>query len=371
MDECLTLAMPYNPFATTADGNANPNVHKLTTPRWPAVFNVPLTSLEWSTSETVSRKPSRVESDAEQSRTQHSQTTQLQNGTVATRPPKEAKQIIVEKIYAEPMTIMGVPPLADDRVRYVVNFMLEHVNSPNVEVEAKLGALIEKYQTTRAVDLVPVLCETPLKKESNADTRFHSDVSNEVFRILNEELNKRVEATAEQDIGRVQYLRTREIDVFWPDRIRETKIRRVDGAQREHEETVRVQAKRRLSDLNILCPGSVLDVRYSASLEEDAKVPPNAVPLRRRFKDRISYKFEYLSVDITAVEMQEGHHQEVTTTYEVEVEVDQTADLYREVCKYRTGDATSKLFDIAASLVNTVRLLVDEVRKATEHVNGA
>ncbi len=62
------------------------------------------------------------------------------------------------------------------------------------------------------------------------------------------------------------------------------------------------------------------------------------------------------------VKMEE--HGTEKTTHEVEVEVEDPSELYEEACKYRHGDATSKLFDIAASLVNTVRLLCDEVRKA-------
>lgn len=346
--------MPYNPFATPATATATP--HKLLDPRRPALFDVALAPLEWSGGE--ARKRPREEA----------------NGDVRVAHAEKAEPVFKEQVVrvervvqVEPMTLMGVAPLADDRVRYVVNFILQHVTSPSVEVEAKLGLLMEKHQDTRAVNVVPVLCETPIKPESNSDTRFSSDVGEQIFRTLNAELNKRVEATAELSTRRVQYLRTREMDLYWPGRVRESKERRTDAMGNEVFETVRVQTKRRLGDLNILCPGSIVDVRYSASLEQESNVPQgSAPPQMQRMKDRISYKYEYLSIDITAVEMQETHNPESVTTYEVEVEIDSSAHLYDEVCKYRTGDASSKLFDIAESLVNTVRLLVEEVRKMEE-----
>lgn len=360
--------MPYDPFyvANPQDGDVEVKKRKLISVRRPPLFDVPLTKLEWNNGDLGHRKRAKPESHLNASASRGEASESWQNhmtqstGKSAGGTTRDVVRVVEKIVHVEPTTIMGVPPLVDDRVRYVVNFILEHVNSPNVEVEAKLGTLIEKSHGVRAIELVPVLCETPIRSESNKDTRFQSDVGGEVFTRLNSRLNQRVESTSEQEQGRIHYLRTREMDVFWPGRVRETKVRRNAPDGSEQYETIRVQSKKRLGDLNVLCPNKIADIRYSASMEQDCNIPPNSTPQMQRIKDRISYKYEYLSIDITCVEMQNNSSLEPSTTFEVEVEIDPTTDLFGEVLKYRHGDETSKLFDIAGSLVNTVRLLLEE-----------
>lgn len=353
--------MPYNPFHVSTDQQNSRNT-KLISIRRPPIFDIPLHALEWGVPDHhhhTHRKRARLDNSSQHQTSKRSDTDTCKSQQSNEQPHGKEEVRVIEKV-AEPITIMGVVPLVDDRVRYVVEFILTYVDSPNVEVEAKLGVLNEREQDVRAVDLVPVLCETPIRPESNKDTRFQSDIGHEMFRRLNTRLNRRIEETAGLEQGRIQYLRTRECDVFWPGRVRETKERRVSEDGTETYETIRVQSKHRLGDLNVLCPGKVADVRYSANAEEDCSVPPNTKVDMRRLKDRISYKYEYLSVDITCVEttkMSEPDHS--TTTFEVEVEIDRSACLYEEVKKYRERDETSKLFDIAASMVNTVRLLLE------------
>lgn len=339
----------YDPFYIGQDGDPEAQKKKLVSLRRPPIFDAKLYPMQWDASggDALSRK---------RSRDHHSH---REGGSQTNNTKREVVRVVEKVVNVEPSTIMGVAPLVDDRVRYVVNFILEHVTSPHVEIEAKLGTLIEKEQNLRAVELVPVLCETPIIPESNKDTRFQSNVGGEVFTSLNARLNKRVEETTNQETGQIRYLRTKEMDVFWPGKIRETRERRrgPDGTEEYH--TVRTQQKTRLGDLNVLCPGRIADIRYSASEEKDCAVPENASPVMQRIKDRISYKYEYLSVDMTRVEMQGANSEGSTTTLEVEVEIDTQTDLYGEVIKFRQGDETSKLFDIAASMVNTVRLLLE------------
>lgn len=350
--------MPYDPFyvaASPAD-DAVVKTAKLVSVRRPPICSVPLSKLEWGTPD-VSHRKRRIDNQPQQGA---NEAHRANHGVPQENDVRQVVRVVEKVVPIEPITIMGIPPLVDDRVRYVVNFILEHVNSPNVEIEAKFGTLMGKSEQLRVINCVPVLCETPLCSESNKDTYFKSDVSADIFSMLNARLNARVEATADQAKSRVQYLRTREMDVYWPGRVRETKVRKqaLDGS--EHYETVRIQSKKRLGDLNILCPNRYADIRYSASREEDCSIPPDSKPQMRRIKDRISYKFECLSIDITCVEMQGSANADNANTFEVEVEIDPSADLYGEVLKYRRQDEASKLFDIAGSLVNTVRLLLEE-----------
>lgn len=347
--------MPYDPFAP-ADHPRGARERKLTRKRWPSIFDSELRSLEWKSD---ARKRPRTESDATGGESARASAIKSESNVDS---QAEHRSDSAPSSHAEPTTIMGTPALADDRVRSVVNFMLQNVNAPNIEVEAKLGLLIEKIQECRAVDLVPVTCETPLAPRSNADTRFASEVGAYVFQHLNETLNARYVATVNAPPNaRVRYVRTKELDVYWPGRIRETRV--LSG--NEVYKTVRVMNKTRLSDLNVLCPGSSLDVRYSASREATCELPQSGAPQSQRSKDRISYRFEHISVDITAATRSNETSQPVTT-HEVEVEVADAAALYAETVKYREGDASSKVFEIAASLVNTVRHLLEEVYKAEE-----
>ena len=357
--------MKYDPFSK--DEYRNEEVtNRLVSIRKPAIFDVQLQPLDWGNANQSKRqRPDPSSTTSHQGmrsrRVDQPQTTTevSQDGQTNSEKVRDVK--IVEKpVHLEQLTIMGVPPLVDDRVRYVVNFILQHVNSSNVEVEAKLGILVEKAQNLRAVHLVPVLCETPIAQTSNQETRFQSDVGESIFRKLNEKLNRRVEETANQEDGKVQYLRTREMDVYWPGRVRETKERRKNSQGQEVYETIRIQSKHRLGDLNVLCPGRAADIRYSASLESDCSIPQNTSPQLQRVKDRISYKFECLSIDITCVEMQNAGSNEAQRSYEVEVEIDSTTNLYGEVQKYHKGDESSKIFEIATLFVNTVRLLLED-----------
>ncbi|KAI0566038.1 mRNA triphosphatase Cet1-like protein [Gracilaria domingensis] len=353
--------MVYDPFAAKADNTENAPVRKLVSVRRPKICDAQLSSLDWGAPET--RKRTRTEANLPNE--QHP----IRSAPAPARPTQQTKSTdqsekretirCVEKIvYAEPTTILGVPPVVDDRIRHVVDFILNHVKSDKVEIEVKLGVLFEKQNDVRAINVVPVKCETSISPENNHETRFESNVGESVFYTLNNALNKRVELTERETKNKVQYTRTRHLDVYWPGRIRETKQMRENPDGSESYETIRVQSKTRLGDMNVMCPMNLLDMRYSASLEEDAEVPPNSSPIRQRMKDRISYKYEYLSIDITCVTMESmGAQTEGQRTFEVEVEIDPSANLFQEVTKYLQGDGTSKLFDIATCLVNTVRIL--------------
>lgn len=368
----LSVSMVYDPFQPKDCPERG--VRNTLFRRRPNILTTRLANLEWSTSVTRKRLRSEPVSSAQPSAThlENNSSSENRNVTVSGHRPvtylanHQATQNTIpvelqdDKVdnadkpeRVEPLTIMGGPPLVDDRVRQLVQFILFHVNSPNVEIEAKLGILMERAQEVRVIDLVPVLCETPIKQESNADVHFISDVGEELFYKFNQRLNSRVEETSKQKEGVVRYVRARELDTYFPGRVRQTKIRVNDNSPFK---VIRTQRKKRLGDLNVLCPGRTCDLRYSASSEEDCAVP-NAAPEMERDKDRISYKFEYLSIDITTVQM--VHQGRTERSFEVEVEIDSPSRLFEEVKKYRSGDGSSKLFDIAGSLVNTVRLLLE------------
>lgn len=366
----------YDPFLDDKSTNDN-GQSKLLSVKQPPILNFHLSKLEWKNNDSRKRprsEPSqasgRIEgrndsrgsasavnvptSVAQQNAPFRADQKHDASKRMTSEPPREVVRVVEKPVFYEPTTILGTPPLVDDRVRQLVHFILQHVTDNNIEVEAKLGLLIEREKADRVINLVPVMCETPINAESNADVRFVSDVGEDLFRRANRRLNARVEETSSQTEGRVNYIRTRELDVYYPRRIRQIKQRIADS--REYK-VLKSQMKTRLGDLNVLCPGRICDIRYSASREEDCDVP-NCEPEMQREKDRISYKYEFVSVDITTVEMltRSGG---VERTHEIEVEIDASTNLFMEVLKYRKNDESSKLFDIATSLVHTIRHLLE------------
>lgn len=263
--------------------------------------------------------------------------------------------------------IFGEPLFVDDRIRYIVSFMLRHVTSPSVEVEAKLGLVISKDTNRRAAETFPGLCEAPLRQEIERSYRFESSVSMGMFQYLNKALNRRVTETSKLRGGRVMYLRARQCDVSYPGKIRQTYDMVGNESTGQTDYIFRsVQTKRRQGNINMVCPLYPVDVRFSASSEISCEVPQNVDALMKREKDRISYKYKCLSVDITTVHVFEPASEQPEVVHEVEVEVDSEAHLYEEIEKYNRGQLDSKLFDIAATLVHTTRFLSEEVKKYTD-----
>ncbi|CAN8063198.1 unnamed protein product [Agarophyton chilense] len=354
--------MVYDPFGSNADNAENAPAHRLVSVRRPPICNAQLSPLEWGITESRKRKRPNGIPPADQTHIRSAPPPAPKTKSATEHSEKRETIRYVEKIVsAQPLTIMGVPPVVDDRILHVIDFILQYVTSQNVEIEVKLGLLLAKETGKRVKDVLPVKCETSISPETNNEARFESNVGDKVFSMLNQALNKRVEATQQDSNNKVQYNRLQHLDVYWPGRIRETKELRSSPDGSEYYQTIRVQSKTRLADINFLCPMHVLDMRYSASLEQDANIPPNTNPLRQRVKDRISYKYEYLSVDIASVTLKSMNNQdEGQQTFEVEVEIDPSANLFEEVTKHKRGDKTSKLLDIATCLVNTVRILREE-----------
>jgi polynucleotide 5'-triphosphatase len=72
------------------------------------------------------------------------------------QPPHKKPSIV----YREP-SIFGTKPV-DDVTRYIANFIAQHVNQENVEIEAKLGVFVEKRSGQR----IDIGAETETSKKS-------------------------------------------------------------------------------------------------------------------------------------------------------------------------------------------------------------
>eukprot|EP00871_Galdieria_phlegrea_P000760 jgi/Galph1/1685/GphlegSOOS_G391.1 len=218
----------------------------------------------------------------------------------------------------------------DDSLLYLVEFLGRCVTNPFVEVEFKLGLVVERSENKRV--FLPVAAETPLLPEFNNKVRFQSKV----------------------DL---------EIDRRYTDNIRET-VPANKATQRESgEEGSRCISKRRIDDLNFLSPRTAYDFRCSCSVEESCTPPKGVRPLSERQKNRLSYRCYPVQMEITTVfsyETIDGDPPkpvgEPTLSYEVEVEVMKEAHLYEACEKMRRGEP-HLVFEIAESLLDNVRYL--------------
>ncbi|CAG8702096.1 6574_t:CDS:2, partial [Funneliformis mosseae] len=89
-------------------------------------------------------------------------------------------------------SIFGIQPV-NDFVRVVSDFLYYHVGREHIEIEAKLGVLVNK-QTRERINL-PVNCETVIKPDESSWMSFESNMTLEQHRHFNELLNKRFTET--------------------------------------------------------------------------------------------------------------------------------------------------------------------------------
>lgn len=392
--------MTYDPFATDDTPHTS---RRLTHARKPRLFSKRLHALEWNPAGNTTSSAGDVRSNRKRPRpaerpangnnnnsnmhdvnaadgSEHGRATNHSSRRPSPPPSQSAAAVSVSArppstpnvpppASAVSLTILGEPPLVDDRVRSVAQFMLAHVKSGDVEIEAKLGTVMEKADggRNRASNTLPLSCETLLGAHANSAVRFVSDVGPGVFQHLNKLLCTRCERDPN-----VSYDRTCNLDTYWQDTASRTKIRethRYNANTGQFDNPIGIMTKIREGDLNVLCPLAPLDTRYSASTERRLNGLPPTVSnthVSKRQKDRISFKYDYVQVDLTCVTSEEKGEQKETR--EIEVEIADSQALFDHVTRYHNADTSSKIFDIAASLVNTVRALLEEARKFTNQM---
>ena len=101
-----------------------------------------------------------------------------------------------------------------------------------------------------------------------------------------------------------------------------------------------------------------MDISYSSSSQAKDGIPFKSRPTQQRTEDRLSYKYGRFTVNLTSVETLEGSNQHSSRAHEVEVEIDQTANLHDELMKYQNVDASLKLFEVVTEMLNRVHLLL-------------
>ncbi|KAI7834158.1 CYTH-like domain-containing protein [Kickxella alabastrina] len=252
-------------------------------------------------------------------------------------PPKVISSPTFQQTEARPPSplrletnIFGTRP-AEDIVRVVADFMYTHLKDrANIEIEGKLGRLVDRKTGVRIS--LPVLSETVLGDDKNL--RFESNMTLSQHAVFNKILNQRVDETRRPEFrgSRVEYKHTKEIDHFY--KVDGTRVRVT--TDKESGEVLSVITKNRVADLNIYSPRTKLDIRITINEEQPMEKPDMEAnkPILERHKDRLSYKQDLWSFDLTQVvspEQEKGpinpyaigppKTSPAVTTHELELEV--------------------------------------------------
>lgn len=245
------------------------------------------------------------------------------------------------------------------------------------EIEAKVGIIIRNDTDSRIDPMV--WTEAVLTEQAVHNTKFHSGMTLDQHKAMNEYLNELVrQNTAAGHVGtsnEIFYSHPKENDEFY-ELSEEGRnhlspelhhwIMKGSHAKRRNEIRVRrtvdkssgaVTAqiiKTRIADINITCPQNQFDYRISISLETDWEGDISwLTPLaetRGRNKDRMSYRHRMYQVDLTQVSHEDSRNLE----HELEVEI-ATEFLQRELQRLRaTGE--SSLYDVIHGLISNIRI---------------
>ncbi|KAJ3193675.1 mRNA-capping enzyme subunit beta [Irineochytrium annulatum] len=243
----------------------------------------------------------------------------------------------------------------DDLHRFVMDWIIRKINdckdSPHLEIEAKLGVLVDRRSNQRLGLPVETECEFKVLSENFAtELRFESNMTMEQHFKFNQLLNKMV---SEQ--RGVQYTHLYELDQFY--RTGSRKVR-VTTDKKEGGPPKACVEKKRIADLNIYFPKSFLDYRISINLEIPSKVPEDGRMEHQRDKDRLSYLYQKFQVDLTQVtEPRTGEKM-----HELEVEFADMNYLLEEKKKLMAR-APNQFGEMIAIFLNNIRLLSRESTK--------
>lgn len=234
---------------------------------------------------------------------------------------------------------------------------------PDIEIEAKFGAVLDKNSGTRTAQRLGILVETILDPRDASGIRFESALSPKQHEHLNRMLNDRVAATASTSYAfaplAARHLVT--TDEFFPAPSSHSHNDGGDGKLRVTRDDKTGQLvdciiKRRLGDLHVLSPKREVDWRISVNVEEKVDVgvvggSPRALYSRR--KDRMEYTHQHFHIDLTQVSDNAG-----VKTHELELEFAFPHEVRRVLeLRGRDGPEMWGYDQLMAVFVNNCRIL--------------
>ncbi|KAJ9068375.1 mRNA-capping enzyme subunit beta [Entomophthora muscae] len=249
----------------------------------------------------------------------------------------------------------------DSIVKVVAEFIGRYLDRPNVEIEAKLGLLIDKNTHSRLH--LPIMTEAAITQDRFI--RFQSDMSQAQHQHFNQMLNTRVNETnsAGYKGKRISYKHLYEKDTFYV--AKGGKIRVTCDSRTDEIKEDGIVQKTRLDSMDIYSPLNNLDFRISINDEVPMELPTGK-PMHVRIKDRLSYEHDLWRVDLTQVKTQgtgpQSNGNSSGMTHELEIEVSNLEVLRNEHNLMKQGKANQYLHFIHCFL-NNVRLLAQYSKK--------
>ncbi|KAF9109621.1 mRNA-capping enzyme subunit beta [Mortierella sp. AM989] len=240
----------------------------------------------------------------------------------------------------------------DDVVHTVGDFLLQYCNLPNVEIEAKLGVILD-YNTGQRLEL-PVKNEVVLSQNSGLRYRFVSDMTLE---------------------RQIQYRHTYEVDQFFPGPGGKGKVRVTKDQKTNKVIENGIVRKDRIANLDVLSPRNAFDFRVSVNAEVPVPAPSGTAQFERN-KDRLSYRLNNLKIDLTQVksgntpggsgqahnfnQMRPSNSNQQDLTHELEIEFVHPEELVRErdIRINGGGHRPDRFYEIVGRFVNNIRGLM-------------
>lgn len=249
----------------------------------------------------------------------------------------------------------------DSIVKAVGEMIGRHLNNPNVEIEAKLGLLIDKDTKSRIQ--LPILTEAIITQERHI--RFQSDMSQAQHQHFNQMLNSRVNETNIEGYKgkKITYKHLYEKDSFYS--TKNGKVRVTSDSRTDKIKEGGIVSKSRIETLDIFSPLNNLDFRISVN-DEIPVAEPSGDPIHTRIKDRLSYEHDLWRIDLTQVKTQangsNGCENGLSMSHELEIEVSNLEVLKNEYQLKQEGKPNQYLHFIHCFL-NNVRLLAQFSKK--------
>ncbi|KAF9276504.1 mRNA-capping enzyme subunit beta [Mortierella alpina] len=290
------------------------------------------------------------------------------------RPPQQQQQLQRPPSRRD-QAFFGTDVL-DDVVRTIGDFLYEHCNNAHVEIEAKLGVLLDKG-TGRRIQM-PVMNEVVLSSQGRSSNwyRFSSDMTLEQHAHFNAILNNRLVQLQriEPKERHERYEHTYEIDQFFSTAQGKT---RVTKDQKTNQVIPNgIVKKDRIADIDVFSPRNPFDFRVSVNVEVPVPLP-QGVPQFERRKDRVSYRHNNFKIDLTQVKTanapnanQHAHNYSqmrpqannsaLDVTHELEVEFVDPGELVREreIRMSSGGKQADRFMEIVGHFINNVRGLM-------------
>ncbi|KAF8959556.1 mRNA-capping enzyme subunit beta, partial [Entomortierella lignicola] len=183
----------------------------------------------------------------------------------------------------------------DDVVRTIGEFLYKYCDQPNVEIEAKVGVIIDT-NTGRRLEL-PVENEVVLSQGPYLRYRFSSDMTQGQHAHFNNILNIRHQESQKLE-HQIVYKHTYEVDQFFSGPGGKVRVTRNQKTNEVVENGI--VRKDRIANLDVYSPKNAFDFRVSVNVE--IPVPaPTGTPQYQRNKDRVSYRHRNFKIDLTQV----------------------------------------------------------------------